>query len=83
MRPEEEEMTGLFLSRFATAPVNAGVVDAAGRLYREWNPSHGIDINDAFLAASALEAGGVVYTLNTKHFPIKELTVKRAFQPRA
>ena len=58
MRPDEEEMTGLFLSRFATAPIDARVVDAAGRLYRRWNPSHGIDINDAFLAACALETGG-------------------------
>lgn len=79
MRPQEEAMTGLFLSQFKTAPIDAGMVDAAGRLYRQWNPSHGIDVNDAFLAACALEIGGSVYTLNIKHFPMRELTVERAF----
>jgi len=82
MRPEEEMATELFLSQFSVAPVDEPIVDAAGRLYRRYNQSHGIDVNDAFLAATALETGGVIFTLNTKHFPMPEISVERAFSER-
>ena len=58
MRSEEEEATGLFLSLFKTAPVDQSIVDAAGALYRRWHPSHGIDVNNAILAATAMQTGG-------------------------
>jgi predicted nucleic acid-binding protein len=79
MRPGEEDKTELFLSEFATAPVDREIVDVAGRLYRSWNPSHGIDVNDAFLAATALKTGGKIYTLNRKHYPMPDLLVEQAF----
>ena len=79
MRPEEENGTELFLSQFQTAPVDRIVVDAAGRLYRKWHPSHGIDINDALLAAIALEKGGHVFTLNKKHYPMPGVIIKKAW----
>lgn len=77
MRPGEEELTKLFLSQFKTSPVDQQIVDAAGFLYRKWNPSHGIDINDAFLAATVLLNGGHLYTLNLKHFPMDEINAQR------
>lgn len=79
MRPEEEENTYLFLSEFKTAPVDQSIVDEAGGLYRKWHISHGIDINDAFLAAIVSKTGGIIYTLNTKHFPMPGLTVKKGW----
>jgi len=79
MRPEEEIATELFLSQFRTAPVDMVTVDSAGRLYRKWHASHGIDINDALLAATALEKGGHIFTLNKKHYPMPEVIVKKAW----
>jgi hypothetical protein len=79
MRKEEERATELFLSSFAVAPVDGAIVDAAARLYRKWHASDGIDVNDAFLAATAMTTGGALYTLNTKHYPMPELKVFRAF----
>lgn len=79
MRPEEEEATGLFLSQFKTAPVDQLVVDTAGELYRKWHPSHGIDVNDAILAATAILTGGVIFCLNRKHYPMPEVLVKKAW----
>jgi hypothetical protein len=78
MRPGEEEATELFLSQFKTASVDQAIVDVAGRLYRKWNPSHGIDVNDAILAATAMKTGGVIYCLNKKHYPMPDITVRRA-----
>ncbi len=79
MRPSEEAATLLFLSHFQTAPINAAVVDLAADLYHRWHPSHGMDINDTFLAASVLQTGGRLFTLNVRHFPIPDLPVKKAW----
>ena len=79
MRPEEEETTQLFLSQFRTAPVDQAVVDRAGILYRPWHPSHGIDINDALLAATAMQTGGRIFCLNVKHYPMPDVLVKKAW----
>jgi predicted nucleic acid-binding protein len=80
MRPEEEERTLLLLSLFKTAPVDQSVVDKAGQLFRTYHPSHGIDTNDALLAATAMLTGGKVHTLNVKHYPMPELVVAKAFE---
>ena len=80
MRPVEEEATLLFLSQFQTAPVDQLIVDQAGELYRRWNPRNGIDINDAILAATAMHVGAKIYTLNTKHYPMPEVVVQRAWR---
>ena len=79
MRPGEEEATELFLSQFKTTPIDSRLVDAAGRLFRTWNPSHGIDVNDAFLAATAQSTGGKIFTLNLKHYPMPDLAVEKAW----
>ena len=79
MKPDEYEATELFLSQFKTAPVDQKIVDKAGKLYRTWAPSHGLDMMDAILAATALETGGHIFTLNKKHYPMPEIIVKRAW----
>ena len=80
MRPGEEEATELFLSQFKTEPVDREIVDAAGVLYRKWQPSHGIDVNDAILAATSIQTGGRIFTLNIKHYPMPEVNVQRAWE---
>ena len=45
----------------------------------KWNPRKGTDINDAILAATVLQTGGKIYTLNSKHYPMPEITVQRAW----
>lgn len=77
MRPEEEKATELFLSQFRTASVDQKTVDRAGALYRRWNPTHGIDVNDALLSASVMETGGKLYTLNDRHFTMLDIPVSR------
>jgi predicted nucleic acid-binding protein len=79
MRPHEETQTMTLLSRIRTAAVDQAVIDEDGRLYRKWNPSHGIDPNDAILAATALTKGGQIHTLNRKHYPMKDVVVVKAW----
>lgn len=79
MKPEEETATLLFLSQFKTASIDQRIVDAAATLYRRWQPSHGLDINDAILAATVMQTGGQIFCLNTKHYPMPGLLVKKAW----
>ena len=79
MRPVEEDATMMFLTQFRTAPVDQRIIDKAGELYRHWNPQCGIDVNDAILAATAIQFNGKIYTLNTKHYPMPDVAVKRAW----
>jgi predicted nucleic acid-binding protein len=79
MRPREEEGTELFLSQFKTASVDQSIVDLGGRLYRKWHPSHGIGVNDALLASTAMKTGGIIYCLNRKHYPMPDLMVHVAW----
>lgn len=79
MRPEEESPTLSFLSRFKTEAVTREVVDQAGLLYRRWHPSHGIDVNDAILAATAAATGGKIYTQNVKHYPMPDIAVTKGW----
>lgn len=79
MRSKEEAATELFLSQFRTAPLDQKIVDVAGKFFRKWHPSHGLDVNDALLASTAAETGGHIFTLNTKHYPMPEVMVKKAW----
>ncbi len=79
MRDDEEEGTLQLLSLFQTEPVDQSLVDEAGVLFRKWNPSHGVDVNDAILAASARRTGGVIYSLNKKHYPMPDVIIKQAW----
>ncbi len=79
MRPDEETATRSLLSRFQTEAVTQGVVDAAGVLYGRWKPTHGIDVNDAILAATVAATGGKIYTQNRRHYPMPDIAVIRGW----
>jgi predicted nucleic acid-binding protein len=79
MKPEEETATLLLLSQLKTASVDQRIIDAAAALYRRWQPSHGLDINDAILAATVMQTGGQIFCLNTRHYPMPGLLVKKAW----
>jgi len=80
MRPAEESSTLLFLAQFQTASVDQQIIDKAGEFYRKWNPRSGTDVNDAILAATILQTSVKIYTLNSKHYPMPEVTVQRAWE---
>ncbi len=80
MRPAEESATLLFLAQFQTAQVDQQIIDKAGEFYRKWNPSSGTDVNDAILAATVMQTGGTIYTLNSRHYPMPEVTVQCAWE---
>lgn len=80
MKQEEILKTELFLAQFKTASIGQTIIDKAGKLYRQWNPSHGIDINDAILAATVMQTGGKIVCLNTKHYPMPNIQIQKAWE---
>lgn len=79
MRDTEKNNTLRFLSYFKTSPVSEKIIDKAGELYQKWNSSHGIDINDAILAATVQETGGIIFCQNVKHYPMPDILVQRGW----
>ena len=79
MRPAEATPTHRLLSRFKTEAVTQAIVDHAAEFYRRWHPSHGIDVNDAILAATAAATGGKIYTLNLKHYPMPDVAALKGW----
>jgi len=79
MRPEEEKETLDLLSLFTTHPVDQAIIDTAGEFYRKWNPSHGIDPNDAILSATVTLKGGRIITRNTSHYPMPNILIQKGW----
>lgn len=57
MRRPQAAATRAFLSRFKTEAVTQPIVDLGGEMYRQWHPSHGMDVNAALLAATTAPHG--------------------------
>ena len=79
MRKNEEESTMDLLSLFKTQAVDQKILDLGGRFYRKWNPSHGIDPNDAILAATVALTGGSILTQNSMHYPMSDIITHKGW----
>ena len=75
MRPGEEERTEHLLSLFTVLEVNEAIARQAGRYLRQFRRSHGLELGDALIAASANMAGAEIVTRNHKHYPMSEVSV--------
>jgi predicted nucleic acid-binding protein len=58
------------LATLEITPISAEVAAAGGLLRRDWGRSHGVGLNDALIAACALEHRLRLATLNAKHYPM-------------
>jgi predicted nucleic acid-binding protein len=59
---------GLALCQTEIVPVSAAISDRAIQLIETYALSHGVQLGDALIAATALERNLTVLTANTKHF---------------
>ena len=74
MHPHEEYQTRRLLSRFSAYMVDRSVAERAGEILRRY-PDRGIGVSDAIIAATAMQNGLTLVTLNSRHFPAPELTL--------
>lgn len=55
--------------------VDEAAARLAGAYLRKWRPSHGLEVPDALIAATAKQHGLVLATLNRRHYPMDDLAV--------
>ncbi len=68
---------GLALSQTAIVPMSEAITNRAMFLIDAYALSHGLQLGDALIAATALEHGRTVLTANAKHFrPIDGLQLE-------
>jgi hypothetical protein len=72
-KSEEKQIENLFLI-FEAFPISPEVGKKAGRYLNLYGKSYGMELGDALIAASASIGGMPLWTLNRKHYPVKEIT---------
>ena len=75
---KEERNAEAFFADTQVFPLGSEIAQRAGVFVRLYGGSHGIDIPDALIAATAEHHGLKLATLNTKHFPMLP-KLKRAY----
>lgn len=71
MRSAERQAVWRLLASLTAEPVTYPIARRAGELMRQWQCSHtGIGTVDYLIAATALEKGLELATLNIRHFPM-------------
>ena len=55
-------------------PIDHSVGELAGDFLRQYSKSHGLEMPDALIAASALQNRAQLWTRNRKHYPMPELS---------
>ncbi|NMB97615.1 MAG: type II toxin-antitoxin system VapC family toxin [Clostridiaceae bacterium] len=79
MRKKEEPIINDFLSVFKEVEVSNEIAYLAGIYMNKYMKSHGINVPDAIIAASASNLNACLYTLNSKHFPMHDIKTCRPY----
>jgi predicted nucleic acid-binding protein len=66
----ERELLDRIFSDWQVIPVDLPVAMLAAEFLRNYKPSHGVEVVDAIIAATAQVCGLELVTLNLKHFPM-------------
>jgi len=74
-KAERSTISALFASLTAL-PIEASTGEIAGEQLAEFGRSHGVQMGDAVIAATAIERADDLATFNAKHFPGVQRIVK-------
>jgi predicted nucleic acid-binding protein len=66
---EIQQIEKLFLI-LETVPISEAIGKQAGHYLQKYSKSHGIELGDALIAASAHVSGLPLWTMNKKHYPM-------------
>ena len=73
-RTNEHELLNRLFDSLTCVPVDMDVGRQAGAYLRQYRKSHGVELGDALIAATAAAANAMLWTRNRKHYPMKEIT---------
>ena len=74
-RLKEEEAISMFFSGIKIVGIGTKIAEYAGRYLNTYGKSHGLELADAFIAATAFITGSRLVTLNRKHFPMTDINI--------
>jgi predicted nucleic acid-binding protein len=74
VRPSEQIRLAAFFQALRCPVVNDQIGRKAGDYLRESRKSHGVDLGDALIAATASITGAALWTRNRKHYPMKDVS---------
>jgi predicted nucleic acid-binding protein len=69
---EHSQVSRLFLI-LEIVPIDAAIGRKAGEYLQKYARSHGVELGDALIAASAHCSESPLWTLNKKHYPMKDI----------
>jgi hypothetical protein len=75
----EEEASERLLSVLEKIPVTETIARSAGEFLRAYQRSHGLELGDALVAATAFVAGATLVTRNVRHYPMPQIEVLRPY----
>ena len=73
IRPGEESATEAFFAARTEVPVDAHIGRRAGQYLGRFAKSHGLDVPDALIGATASTVGLRLWTLNRRHYPMDDV----------
>ena len=73
-RPNEYDALNNLFRALTCIPIDEEAGRQAGNYLRQYRRSHGIEIADALIAASAAANRAELWTRNRKHYPMKEVS---------
>jgi predicted nucleic acid-binding protein len=72
-RPREHDALANLFRALVCAPIDAETGRQAGDYLRQYHKSHGLELGDAWIAATALLHQAELWTRNRKHYPMTDL----------
>ncbi len=73
-RPSEHDAINNLFRALTAVSIDADTGRQAGAYLRQYRKSHGIEIADALIAAGAVANNAQLWTLNRKHYPMKDVS---------
>ena len=71
--PNEHQIISRFFRPLICIPTDYEIGRLAGELLKRFAKSQGLEIGDAFIAATAIQHHNALWTRNCKHYPMPDL----------
>jgi predicted nucleic acid-binding protein len=73
-RQQEDRILQALFAAVQSIPIDAEIGQRAGMLLRQYAKSHGVELGDALIAATACLHDLQLWTRNRRHYPMKDLS---------
>jgi predicted nucleic acid-binding protein len=74
MRLGEEKSIAALFSSLDCIPIDEDTGVKAGQYLKTYSKSHGVELGDALIGATAASIGATLWTRNLKHYPMPDIS---------